>query len=60
MSKKYNNVGMNIVSALTVGDEIKDNNGRSDFRRKLKEQKDTERLIAIGSDNEFIKKRGLS
>ena len=51
---------MNIVSALTVGDEIRDNNGRSDFRRKLKEQKDTERSIAIGSDNEFIKKRGLS
>ena len=60
MLTKYNDIGVNIISAMTSGGGIMKNSARSDFRRNVKEGKDTERAIAIDADKESFKKRGLS
>ena len=51
---------MNIISVLTPGEDGKDNDGRSDFRKKVRQQKDSERPFAVGGECEIIKKGGLS
>ena len=57
---KYNAEGINHISALTSNGDIEDDEHRSDFRRRKKAEKDTERGIAVGSGNDSFKDRGLT
>ena len=56
----YNAEGKNYISALTSDGDIAVDKHRSDFRRKSKEAKDTERAVAVGTDNDSFKDRGLT
>lgn len=56
---KQNNIGVNIISALTSNEDIEENSALSDFMENVKERRDTERAIAIGGDKEIFKKRGM-
>ena len=57
---RFNDVGVNLISVLASGKDVKDNCGHKDFRRKQKQQKDVERDISVGGGSEISKKRGLN
>ena len=57
---KYKDDGNNVISLLTADGDITEEESRSDFRKRDKQQKDSERNTAVGSKNEDVAEHGLS
>ena len=56
---RFNNIGMNLISALAPGEDVKDDCGRKDCRRKQIQQKDVEIYILVGGRSVISKKTGF-
>ena len=57
---KFKDDGNNVISLLTADGDITEEESRSDFRKRDKQDKDIERNAAVGYKHEDFAERGLS